>query len=319
MTAPNFGSPITLAFGRVLGCFTLSSRRDAGCSAVLARWLVAAQAPAPLVPQAGLPDPPGMQVETRGGLSRRHPTLYVANHVSYLDIEVLGALAKAVLRRQGRGRDLAVLLLAGQAAGNRLRRAPAQRTAAEHRDEMSRRLEAGDDLILFPEGTSGDGNEVLPFKSALFSVAERRPHGEPTVQPVSIAYTRLDGLPLGRYLRPFFAWYGDMELGNHLWHAISLGRVTVVVEKFHEPVTMEQFGSRKALSDHCYDVVSRRSPRPCPAARRLLPQRQLGGAGGRGPPRRFDGGRTTTGTGSRPAAQEGSVGRRGTGAMGWKV
>src|SRR3546814_6911519 len=87
---------------------------------------------------------------------------------------------------------------------------------------MTRRLEAGDDLVLFPEGTSGDGNRVLAFKSALFSVAERRPQGEPlTVQPVSIAYTRLDGLPLGRYLRPFFAWYGDMELGPHLWHARS--------------------------------------------------------------------------------------------------
>src|SRR3546814_11127808 len=107
---------------------------------------------------------------------------------------------------------------------------------------MARRLDAGDDLILFPEGTSGDGNAVLSFKSALFSAAARCPQGHPvTVQPVSIAYTRLDGLPLGRYLRPFFAWYGDMELGSHLWHAISLGRVTVVVE-FHEPVTLEQFG-----------------------------------------------------------------------------
>src|SRR3546814_4926008 len=105
---------------------------------------------------------------------------------------------------------------------------------------MTRRLEAGDDLVLFPEGTSGDGNRVLAFKSALFSVAERRPQGEPlTVQPVSIAYTRLDGLPLGRYLRPFFAWYGDMELGPHLWHAIGLGRVTVMVEFRSEEHTSE--------------------------------------------------------------------------------
>src|SRR3546814_16535447 len=98
---------------------------------------------------------------------------------------------------------------------------------------MTRRLEAGDDLVLLPEGTSGDGNRVLAFKSALFSVAERRTQGEPlTVQPVSIAYTRLDGLTLGRYLRPLFAWYGDMELGPHLWHAIGLGRVTRLCE-FH--------------------------------------------------------------------------------------
>src|SRR3546814_107958 len=198
----------------------------------------------------------GIQVERRGEPSRRHPTLYVANHVSYLDIEVLGALLAVsfVAKAEVATWPFFAWLARLQETVFVERRG---RHAARHRDEMTRRLEAGDDLVLFPEGTSGDGNRVLAFKSALFSVAERRPQGEPlTVQPVSIAYTRLDGLPLGRYLRPFFAWYGDMELGPHLWHAIGLGRVTVMVE-FHEPVTLDQFGSRKALSDHCHDVVSR--------------------------------------------------------------
>jgi 1-acyl-sn-glycerol-3-phosphate acyltransferase len=198
----------------------------------------------------------GIRVERHGRPSRRHPTLYVSNHVSYLDIEVLGALLRAsfVAKAEVATWPFFSWLAKLQETVFVERRA---RRAAEHRDEMSRRLEAGDDLILFPEGTSGDGNGILPFKSALFSVAERRPKGAPlTVQPVSIAYTRLDGLPLGRYLRPFFAWYGDMELGSHLWHAIGLGRVTVVVE-FHEPVTIDQFDSRKALSDYCYGVVAR--------------------------------------------------------------
>jgi len=128
---------------------------------------------------------------------------------------------------------------------------------AGQRDALGERLREGDNLVLFPEGTSSDGSRVLPFKSSLLAVAEREINGQPlTVQPVSIAYTRLDGMPMGRYLRPFFAWYGDMDLAGHLWHAVGLGRVTVVVE-FHDPVTLEQFGSRKALSDHCYEVVSR--------------------------------------------------------------
>lgn len=197
----------------------------------------------------------GIRIERRGRPSRRHPTLFVANHVSYFDIEVLGALtrasfvAKAEVARWPFFSWLAKLQET-VFVERRVHRAGA------HRDEMTRRLEAGDDLILFPEGTSGDGNAVLPFKSALFSAAEQRPGGRAVaVQPVSISYTRLDGLPLGRYLRPFFAWYGDMELGSHLWHAIGIGQVTVVVE-FHDPVTIEQFGSRKALSDHCYRVVA---------------------------------------------------------------
>ena len=60
----------------------------------------------------------------------------------------------------------------------------------------------------------------------------------------------------GRSLRPLLAWYGDMELAPHLWHFAGLGRVKVVVE-FHPPVTIDQFGSRKALADHCRQAIGR--------------------------------------------------------------
>jgi len=254
MTAPNFGSPTT-ALCRLLAYAGLTlALMPIQLLAVIFGWPLRKRLPqwyhrhtCRIL---------GIQIERQGRPSRRHPTLYAANHVSYLDIEVLGAILKAsfVAKSEVATWPFFSWLAKLQETVFVERRV---HRAAEHRDEMARRLEAGDDLILFAEGTSGDGNEVLPFKSALFSVAERRPHDKPlTVQPVSIAYTRLDGLPLGRYLRPFFAWYGDMELGNHLWHAISLGRVTVVVE-FHEPVSLAQFASRKALSDYCYEVVSR--------------------------------------------------------------
>ena len=127
------------------------------------------------------------------------------------------------------------------------------RRSVDQRDEMTERLRAGDDLILFPEGTSNDGNRVLPFKSSLFSVAEKS--GQVPVQPVSVAYTHLDGVPLGRYLRPLIAWYGDMDLATHLWHAAGLGWVTAVVE-FHPPATVEELGSRKALSEYCQRQIA---------------------------------------------------------------
>ncbi len=134
-------------------------------------------------------------------------------------------------------------------------RVPSQ--TARHRDEMACRLAAGQSLVLFPEGASGDGNRLLPFRSALFSAAHARPGEEPVVvQPVSIAYTDLDGLPLGRCLRPLCAWYGDMDLAPHLWQLAGLGRLKVVV-RFHSPVTLAEFGSRKALANHCQAEVAR--------------------------------------------------------------
>jgi 1-acyl-sn-glycerol-3-phosphate acyltransferase len=121
---------------------------------------------------------------------------------------------------------------------------------------MTSRLAAGDALILFPEGTSGDGNRVLPFKSALFSAAEKMQSIHPIpVQPVSIAYTRLDGLPMGRLLRPYFAWYGSAELAPHLWSMIGLGTVEVVVE-FHPLTFFADCGSRKALAQYCHARIA---------------------------------------------------------------
>ncbi len=192
----------------------------------------------------------GIQVERRGKPSRHHPTVYASNHVSYLDILVLGSMVYGCFVAKSEVRNwpfFGWLAMMQRTVFVERRRSQ----AAKHRDALLTRLESGDDLILFPEGTSGDGNRIRPFKSALLSVAEYKPGGKPVyVQPVSIAYTRLDGLPLGRYLRPLFAWYGDMELAPHLWQMAGMGRLTAVV-RFHPPVTLEEVGSRKALKDYC--------------------------------------------------------------------
>ena len=214
----------------------------------------------------------GIRVERRGRLSRIRPTLFVVNHVSYLDISVLGSLIQGsfVAKSEVSSWPFFGWLARLQRSVFVDRRA---NRALERRDAMAARLEAGDSLILFPEGTSGDGNRVLPFKSSLLAVAEIEARGGPvTVQPVSLAYTRLDGIPLGRALRPFVAWYGDMELASHLWQAMGLGRLTVAV-RFHPPVSLAEFGSRKTLGDHCWQVVSRgmadslAGRRPAPAWR----------------------------------------------------
>ena len=199
-------------------------------------------------------------VATGAPLEGAGPVLFLPNHASYLDIIILGSLLK--------GYFVAKSEVAGWPGFGFLARV--SRTVfvdrrpgatARERNHVRERLDAGDSLVLFAEGTSNDGNRVLPFKSALLSVAEgevKGPDGRDQpilVQPVSIAYTRLDGLPISRALRPFFAWYGDMTLAAHLIGALGLGRITVEVE-FHRPVTLAEFGSRKGLANHCHHVVA---------------------------------------------------------------
>ena len=197
----------------------------------------------------------GFEIERIGTPSTHRPTLFVVNHVSYLDIEILGGVIEGsfIAKREVAGWPLFGWLAKLQQTVFVDRRA---HTTHRQRDAILDRLKDGDNLILFPEGTSGDGNRVLPFKSALFGAVHgaHLPHAV-SVQPVSLAYTRLDGMPLGRFYRPFFAWYGDMEMGPHLWSMLGLGQTGVVVE-FHTPVSAESFRSRKAMADYCWRVVS---------------------------------------------------------------
>ena len=197
----------------------------------------------------------GIQRAVHGKPVTDRPVLFVANHVSYLDISVLGATLDAcfVAKSEVNGWPIFGYLARLQRTVFVQRKA---RQAAEQRTTLTERLRSGDSLILFPEGTSSDGSRALRFKSALFDAANAElDGGQVEVQPVSIAYSRFDGMPMGRVLRPFYAWYGDMDLAPHLWRALGMGTIGVDIV-FHEPVRLSDFGSRKALAQHCEDAVS---------------------------------------------------------------
>lgn len=197
----------------------------------------------------------GMTIEVRGQLARERPALLVSNHVSYLDIPVLstlGGLSFVAKSEVAKWPFFGLLAKLQRTVFVDRRRT----SAAKQRDAITERLAAGGRLVLFAEGTSNDGNRVLPFKSALFSVAERAEEGQTlTLQAVSIAYVLLNGMPIGRGLRPFYAWYGDMDLGGHLWTFAGLGRTHIVIT-LHEPTHANDWPSRRALAQHMYGQVT---------------------------------------------------------------
>lgn len=205
----------------------------------------------------------GIRVVTRGEPYRGGACLIAANHTSWLDIPIMASLQPSsfVAKSEVAGWPFFGTLARLQETVF-VERERRTRTA-ESRNEIHARIAAGDRLVLFPEGTSSDGNRVLNFKSALMSVAqltivngEEDREDDLVVQPLSVAYTRLHGLPMGRRFRPFFAWYGDMDLFPHLWEAFSLGPIEVVVE-YHKPVTIREIGNRKALALYCEEACRR--------------------------------------------------------------
>lgn len=196
----------------------------------------------------------GTPIQDRG-------VLMVANHTSYLDILVLGGTVECSFVAKSEVADWPFFGTFAKLQRTVFVERERRSRTARSRDLIRERLLAGDALILFPEGTSNDGNRVLPFKSALMGAAESvlgtdaqgRAQHVP-VQPVSVSYVGLHGIPMGREFRPFFAWYGDMELVPHLWESLTTGSVDVVVE-FHPPMTVDQVGGRKALAARAEAMV----------------------------------------------------------------
>ncbi len=193
----------------------------------------------------------GLRVRNLGTPIGTVPVFFVCNHVSYFDVIALGSLIPASFLAKN---DVASWPVFGFLA-RLCRTVFVDRQASDPRSQIDiirARFNAGESLIVFPEGTSSDGSRVLPFKSTLFAAAE---HTAMTVQPISIRYTRLNGIPIGRAYRPFYAWFGDMDLAPHLWSALSLGSAEVVI-RFHDPVRASDFANRKALSAHCHKCIA---------------------------------------------------------------
>jgi 1-acyl-sn-glycerol-3-phosphate acyltransferase len=194
------------------------------------------------------------------GTPAKGGVLLTANHTGWIDIPVLSAIAPVSFVAK---HEVNSWPFFGTLA--RLQRTVFVRRqrskALEDRDNIRRRLNEGDALVIFPEGTSSDGNKVLRFKSSLLSAAELA-LGEGAdgvarhapVQPVSVSYVGLHGLPMGRENRPLIAWYGDMDLVSHLWEALGAGPVDVIVE-LHEPLTIDDAGGRKELASAAETAV----------------------------------------------------------------
>ncbi|MHA1164384.1 MAG: lysophospholipid acyltransferase family protein [Alphaproteobacteria bacterium] len=204
----------------------------------------------------------GVTIHCHGAVAENRPVLLVSNHISWLDIIVLGAVAPvSFVAKSEVGKWPFISWLAklqGTLFINRENRLGAGHSARE----IMARLRDGDHIVIFAEGTSSDGNSVLPFKTSLFAAA--KPRGEDAhtlqhgiyVQSVAIAYTHQQGLALCRRGRPIVAWYGDMDIASHAWELFKRGPLDVSV-RIGPPVELEAFKDRKELAQYTEAEVRR--------------------------------------------------------------
>jgi 1-acyl-sn-glycerol-3-phosphate acyltransferase len=200
-----------------------------------------------------------IRVRIRGTPVRDRGVLFVSNHVSWADIVVIGSILPVAFVAKREVRDWPLVGVTARMQRtvfvDRTRRH--QATAAV--GDIVNRLHGGTPVVLFAEGTSSDGNRVLPFRSALLGAVEHAAaHGGTdggiAIQPMSICYTALHGVPMGRQHRPLAAWYGDLDFVPHVRDFIARGAVDAVVS-YGEPVAVAPGSDRKALTRRLEEAV----------------------------------------------------------------
>ncbi|GAB1597011.1 lysophospholipid acyltransferase family protein [Lysobacter claricitrinus] len=190
----------------------------------------------------------GLHVCVDGVASDAPRTAWVANHLSYLDVPVLGARlpARFVAKDEVRGWPLFGVL-------SRLQRTVfigRRRTdAAAALDAMSRALVDGPGLVLFAEGTTSDGRDVRAFRSPVFATLAAV--GDVMVQPVTLAVAGPDAAA-----RRAYAYIEDDMIASHLWRFLGRARTELRLT-LHPPVRADALGSdRKAAAAHVRSIVA---------------------------------------------------------------
>jgi lyso-ornithine lipid O-acyltransferase len=193
----------------------------------------------------------GIRIRVHGRLESRRPLMLASNHSSWLDILVLSAIADVAFIAKSEVRDWPVFGLFARLQKSLFIEREQKRKTGEQVNEIADRMAGGEIMVLFPEGTTSDGNRLLDVKSSLFGAAAaalpKAPEGIVYVQPVAVAYTGIYGVPMGRYYRPVAAWPGDIELLPHLKGILACGAIDVDV-CFGEAVEYRADTNRKRVS-----------------------------------------------------------------------
>lgn len=191
----------------------------------------------------------GLTLEIQG-TEMQHGGAIVANHSSWVDIFVMHNAAHIHFVSKSEVAKWPGIGFMAKVSGTVfIVRKPTE--AKRQQRAMAERIKAGDKLCFFPEGTSSDGQRVLPFKSSLFSVFHTEELRESVwVQPVSITYVA----PKGR-AASFYGWWDDMAFFAHAKVVFGLSKGGKVVVTYHPPLKAADYADRKRLSQDAEILV----------------------------------------------------------------
>jgi 1-acyl-sn-glycerol-3-phosphate acyltransferase len=188
-----------------------------------------------------------MKITVEGKPAKDHPVFFLSNHLSYADIPVVSAVVATSFVSRAEVKHWPLLGLLAKLQHTVFVDRRIRHDAKNQLQNMKSFLREGHNLVLFPEGTSTDGTQVIPFKSTLMQAAFEQ-EDDITLQPLTIACVNEDGS------QHRYPWYGDMDFPEHVWPFLQVPRFRMRLT-FHDPVSVRCFENRKELADYAYKKV----------------------------------------------------------------
>ncbi len=184
---------------------------------------------------------------------KKNGVLYIANHVSWFDIICLGTLLDARFIAKQEVSKMGIFGLMAKLSNTFFIDNSNKNKILEYNSIIKRKLQLGDNFIIFPEGTTSDGNGVIEFKSSMLECAFGNER-EISIQPITLCYTKLNNIPMGIYQRRNIAWVGDISMVDAMGNFLCSGKITVDII-FHQLVNIREFDNRKELAYFCEQEI----------------------------------------------------------------
>ena len=196
----------------------------------------------------------GIKIKTFGKVSINSPILLISNHASYLDIIILGSLFKTsfIAKKEISKWPLLGILAKLQNTIFIDRRVSSLKN---QENQIIKHLNEKKNLVIFPEGTSSDGNRVLPFKSSLFNIFEKNLNSKILVQTITIVYKKINGIPMNRIERKNITWHSNMDLIPNIFNVLK--KLSIEAEViFNDEFLPSKEYDRKKLALHCWEKIN---------------------------------------------------------------
>lgn len=202
----------------------------------------------------------GLKVRLIGEPETGKATLVVANHISWIDIIAIGSVADLTFVAKEELIQWPVVGFFSRMQKTIYVASSRKDAARSATDEMARRMVDGGAVCLFAEGRSDIGTHVLPFRSGLVAAAQTAIIGAGakyvSIQPVTIAYTHLQGLPITRPERALICWIKAKSVLENIWDILVSGTKDVTVA-FGKPMPLAEGSNRKAITKQAENEVRR--------------------------------------------------------------